>query len=71
MLVIRAAVIPNFLSAVECATLRELAAPDLRRSGVSKGLDVEKLRTSYSTFLTGEKEKAREVLAIEDKIRLL
>eukprot|EP00976_Prorocentrum_cordatum_P068382 1179107-Prorocentrum_minimum.AAC.6 len=66
----RMIVIRNFLSTLECGMLRDLAEPDLRRSRVTNGRVIEN-RTSYSTFLTGEKEKAREVLAIEDKIRLL
>jgi hypothetical protein len=57
-------VIRNFLSEGECSFLKELSAPELRRSRVTNGRVIEN-RTSYSTFLTGEKEKDARLMAIE------
>ena len=48
------AVISNFLDQTECDFLKALSGPELRRSRVTNGRVIEN-RTSYSTFLTGEK----------------
>lgn len=47
-------VISNFLDQTECDFLKALSGPELRRSRVTNGRVIEN-RTSYSTFLTGEK----------------
>jgi hypothetical protein len=48
------AVISNVLDQTECDFLKALSGPELRRSRVTNGRVIEN-RTSYSTFLTGEK----------------
>ena len=57
----------NFLTNNECDNIMRLARPDLRRSRVASGLEIEG-RTSSGTFLTGRKEKDRTVVTIEKKI---
>jgi len=63
----RIIVVDNFLTNNECDNIMRLARPDLRRSRVASGLEIEG-RTSSGTFLTGRKEKDRTVVTIEKKI---
>lgn len=63
----RIIVVDNFLSIVESDHVMKIAKPDLRRSRVASGLEIEG-RTSHGTFLTGKKEKDRTITNIERRI---